>query len=743
MLEHAVGPPPGLTFPDGCGGSGVPWAWQQPLEAKLSAGFGARNVIDCSQAVECSRSGPKARASMERHHKWINRQITGAAESGNIAWLFGVIQEHKGEMNLINCSTALHRIAKLALGSSVQERERLVEHEAIQCLRRHLAGHVGERAGDHGKHARGDELQSEMRCLSIICWSCATMRIREASFFQHVASISGGRLSEMKPFELSNMLWAFAKLSYGHSRIFEGLAPYLLRRRPGEISPQLLSTIVWAFGTAKVHHAAVFSSVAQELSKHAWAMSPQGIANTAWAFARVRHQEPRLFRLLAEATAQESVLWSFKPQELSNIVWAFATVGLTHPPLFESIMEVAVRRRTELPPQNIANMLWAYAKLEVPCRWHLFPALLEITEGHLGAYKPQEVSAILWAVAREVKCSPSCRHFFLAVPRHFEGRLKEFTSQGLACMVEAYTLAEVDGLSFFDSILRESMNKLDSFQPPSLCTLFRGVAIKAGGPRGPPCRQESSHTSDHLRTISDHIAARLPEMQRHNLAHLAQSLGLLPTHLQVTSAVRLAESSAILTARHAQGGPVEPMGLTWAADPQDSQEMQILDASDAPTPSRGGPPGSPRRGGKRQPQWQGLELCSPPPSRPQLFLELRPSLAAGDALEDILTVPSPRDRQRKAHEAAGEGALDRAAVLEGPWPEALALEDEGAPPPKQLHPRAALCTPPAGAAAEPSEDEPELPSEPAEVWPPTPDQSPQSSPRLGHEADYSMAVFVF
>jgi len=624
MLEHAVGPPPGLTFPDGCGGSGVPWAWQQPLEAKLSAGFGARNVIDCSQAVECSRSGPKARASMERHHKWINRQITGAAESGNIAWLFGVIQEHKGEMNLINCSTALHRIAKLALGSSVQERERLVEHEAIQCLRRHLAGHVGERAGDHGKHARGDELQSEMRCLSIICWSCATMRIREASFFQHVASISGGRLSEMKPFELSNMFWAFAKLSFGHMRIFEGLAPYLLRRRPGQISPQCLSTIVWAFGTAKVHEAAVFTSVARELSQHASSMGPQGIANTAWAFARVRRQELNLFRLLAEATVQESALWNFKPQELSNIVWAFATVGLTHPPLFESIMEVAVQRRAELPPQNIANMLWAYAKLGVPSRWRLFPPLLEVTEQNLEAYKPQEVSAILWAVAREVGCSPSCRRFFLAVPRHFEGRLQEFTSQGLACMVEAYTLAEVDGLSFFDGILRESMNQLGNFQPPSLCTLFRGVAIKA---RREVVGEDSARTPDHVATISDHIAARLPEMQRHNIVHLAQSLDLLPEHVQATSAAKLRESSTILAVQHSPGDFVEPVGLTLVPDPQDSQGPDGIDAF---SPSQG-----------RHPSAQILQPDSPSlQPQPPLCTELPRSVLLNSPTRDALDVSS-------------------------------------------------------------------------------------------------------
>merc|ERR1719424_1671789 len=112
-----------------------------------------------------------------------------------------------------------------------------------------------------------------------------------------------------------------------------------------------------------------------------------------------------------------------------------------------------------------------------------------------------------------------------------------------------------------------SMNKLASFQPPSLCTLFRGVALKA---RRELAGEESAQTLENVRTISDHIVARLPEMQRHNIVHLAQSLDLLPAHVQATSAAKLSEGT-MLAVQHVQDNFVELTGSTSVADPQDSQ----------------------------------------------------------------------------------------------------------------------------------------------------------------------------
>mmetsp|Transcript_86474 Transcript_86474/g.245209 ORF Transcript_86474/g.245209 Transcript_86474/m.245209 type:complete len:750 (-) Transcript_86474:244-2493(-) len=639
--------------------------------------FGVEGDSDEKDDDPSASSEGDERTRTERRHKWINRQITFAADTGKVTYVLEVVQSHLQGMNLINFSTALHRIAKLALGCSVQARERIMGQKAMKELQRAVVKYVNMTVGvkkNHGDdvptlvsthsslidmlqaagragsvtgpvasafdEAYNHEHLSEMRCLSIICWSCATLRIREESLFDRVASVSSARFGEMKPFELSNMLWAFAKLSLGHALFFDGMAPHLLSRREGQFSPQCLSTIVWAFGTAKVHQAAVFTSIAKELASNANIMAPQGIANTAWAFARVRRQEAPLFRALAEAAVRQSVVWTFKPQELSNTVWAFATVGLTHPLLFERIMEVAINRRSELPPQNVANVLWAYAKLMAPTRSQLFPPLLEVTMGRLQQFKPQEVSAILWAVAREVHSSPTCRRFFLVVPQHFSTRLPEFTSQALACMVEAFTLAEVDGLEFFELMMQESTSRLSSFQPPSLCTLFRGVVLKAQRmPDGYPAHLV------HLRTISEHIAGRLGEMQPHNMIHMVQTLKMLSPMQRATNTQHLENSVPIMQVQACKIGAPDIMDI------EGSPSTTILDcgsdglgtcsggAFSRGRPSGGGATGA--RTSKRRSKRQGMMGAGP----------------AGDTGAPVHTKRAQRASRSTHHEQGRHGAI--------------------------------------------------------------------------------------
>eukprot|EP00747_Dinoflagellata_sp_TGD_P154253 gnl/TRDRNA2_/TRDRNA2_177482_c0_seq10.p1 gnl/TRDRNA2_/TRDRNA2_177482_c0~~gnl/TRDRNA2_/TRDRNA2_177482_c0_seq10.p1 ORF type:complete len:868 (-),score=154.64 gnl/TRDRNA2_/TRDRNA2_177482_c0_seq10:277-2823(-) len=598
------------------------------------------------------------RARVERHHKWINRQITSAAGSGNVVWLLQVVQAHLDSMNLINFSTALHRISKLALGCSTRTRNWILDHECIRQLRVAVVKHVmmlnlshhqhgasactpaiegppglehpaesadsfdKSEAPYHGNRFANSESVSDMRCLSIICWSCATLRIFEESLFSRVASVSKTRLAELKPFELSNMLWAFAKLSLGHAALFEGVSYHLLRRRKGEFSLQCLSTIIWAFGTAKVHNVPVFTSFATEISANAGTMAPLGIANTAWAFARVRRQELPLFRALASAAVRDSVIWSFKPQELSNTVWAFATIGLPHVPLFDLVAEVAASRCLELPPQNVANMLWAYSKLLAPARAHLFPVLLEVAASRLEQYKPQEISAILWAAAKEAG-SPTCRKFFVAVPRVFRSRLPEFAPQALACMIEAFALAEVDSQNYFDTMVRESLRRCQHFEPPSLCTLFRGIALAVLSLPGGGWKQENN-----LRTISQHIADRIFELQLHNITHLVQTLDHLPPNLRMSCASPLMTSKVIMALRSREADESDGYSQSALAPTGQSADPRVQAQALLSDTARGR-----RRHGRRRSQCTGASGITTGELEPDWILT--PSTLPPSALQSL------------------------------------------------------------------------------------------------------------
>merc|ERR1719409_1751983 len=237
--------------------------------------------------------------------------------------------------------------------------------------------------------------------MSIVCWSCSTLRLHETELMSTIAEVAVERLDELQPFELSNMIWAYSKLSAGTPALFKAVSWRMFRRKEGEFGMQCLSMIAWSFATAMQKDSALFFDIAREITAHASLTKPQEIANTLWAYAKNRCADAALFNALADTAVENNMLWTFKPQELSNTLWACATIGHSHPRLFKSAVAVAISKRYQMSPQNIANILWAYAKLQACPRSSLFPALLGVAVGIMPKHKPQEISAIVWAAAKE------------------------------------------------------------------------------------------------------------------------------------------------------------------------------------------------------------------------------------------------------------------------------------------------------------------------------------------------------
>mmetsp|Transcript_122928 Transcript_122928/g.236999 ORF Transcript_122928/g.236999 Transcript_122928/m.236999 type:complete len:1309 (+) Transcript_122928:109-4035(+) len=479
-----------------------------------------------------------------RRNKWINRQVTRIADTGNLQRLLQTIQFHIAEMNGINLATALHRVTKLVVNSiSGISTQQLLRHPSFQLLRATVVQHIDMHRLKKPGSPDADEAHEpvfEVQCMSIVCWSCATLRLHEEKLLETIADIVLPCLGELKPFELSNMLWAYAKLSLGKPALLNAVSERMLNREWGEFSMQCLSMIAWSFATEKHRDLPVFSSIACEIVANAATTRPQEIANTLWAYAKNRCAEVSLFNALAEAAISHNMLWSFKSQELSNTVWAFATIGLQHQLLFKNAVTVAISKRRELSPQNIANILWAYAKLQVCRNSGLFPALLSVSVGMMPQHKPHEISAIVWAAAKaEVKLDveenyPACRRFFNATAHMCRQRLHEFPPQALANMVEAFAIIEADFPSFSEAMARESVGRLHQFDPMALANLFRGVVLVAR-------RQHNAGMPEHdrnlavLAAIGAHVALRIGELQPGDVAHVEHSLQLLGPSMRAAS----------------------------------------------------------------------------------------------------------------------------------------------------------------------------------------------------------------
>ena len=90
-------------------------------------------------------------------------------------------------------------------------------------------------------------------------------------------------------------------------------------------------------------------------------LPPQGLANTAYAFAIAGLREEGLLAAVAEEALPR--VREFSPQALAITAFAYATLRTAAPELMDAIGRRCVREAGNFTPQEIANTLWAFARM--------------------------------------------------------------------------------------------------------------------------------------------------------------------------------------------------------------------------------------------------------------------------------------------------------------------------------------------------------------------------------------------
>ena len=102
-----------------------------------------------------------------------------------------------------------------------------------------------------------------------------------------------------------------------------------------------------------------------------WKFSEQHLANTAWACAKVRHSDEKLFAALARAA--ERLVSQFKEHGLVNTAWALAKVGQSDEKLFAALARAADRCVVGFTEKELVMTLWVFARREsLKHAWHFF-----------------------------------------------------------------------------------------------------------------------------------------------------------------------------------------------------------------------------------------------------------------------------------------------------------------------------------------------------------------------------------
>ena len=284
----------------------------------------------------------------------------------------------------ISASTDLRAILKVVRDS----------HQDFQPRDASLACHrLAKHAGKKGQTIKSDE--------DVLTFRLATKAaVRQAS--------------RMKPQEISNTLFAIAKLAERGVEVDAAAVQAVSREAPrvaGEMNPQEVSNTWSAMAKLAERRVEVDAAVVLAVSKRALCVSgemiPQAVSNTLWAMAKLAERSVEVDAAAVRAVSREAprVAGEMKPQEISNTLWAMArlTERGVDAATVRAVSREVPRVAGEMSPQHVFNTLWAVARLAergVEVDAAAVRAVSSEAPRVANEMVAQHVSHMLWAIGK-------------------------------------------------------------------------------------------------------------------------------------------------------------------------------------------------------------------------------------------------------------------------------------------------------------------------------------------------------
>ncbi|GLI71259.1 hypothetical protein VaNZ11_016365 [Volvox africanus] len=322
---------------------------------------GSRGATSRSSSSRSARRNGSTSAS-RMDPKQINGVIMDAGTRRDVEEILQLVSEHGHYFSAVNVATALHRLGSCGLQPGSWEAKRV---------------------------------------------------LTDPRFSRLLETLAEGRVQAFMPQEVSNCLWALAKLGYpssaekvtsshgrgdscsesGETGLGGGRAGgggdegvwvlELLCTRANNIvedfQQQEVTNTLWALGTLGHYPGeALLRNLIRRLLQLLPETAPQGIASALLGVAKLGwNPGPGVLDRVAHGSLTQ--IRKFNAQALSNTLWSLARLGHYNEHLQAAIFHQALRRSSEFNPQGIANMVWAAATLGVR------PSAGDVGEGGDGA----------------------------------------------------------------------------------------------------------------------------------------------------------------------------------------------------------------------------------------------------------------------------------------------------------------------------------------------------------------------
>mmetsp|Transcript_122780 Transcript_122780/g.292041 ORF Transcript_122780/g.292041 Transcript_122780/m.292041 type:complete len:480 (+) Transcript_122780:73-1512(+) len=255
------------------------------------AGQGPMSSADSHAAPAVPPANEAARASKtSAQQKRINRELVAAGKRSSLQVL-KVVARSLGQMNGVNLATSFHRISRAG-----EELLRVSSPGVFSSLLE-MAEHFAE------WELANRDASVPANCCTIIAWSCAQLRVFRPSLFAKLAAVATPQLHSCQPYEVTNLLWAFAEF-YKFDQdtasdaapelraLLDAVADVFSRRSHGDFKVQVLtsalmsvSSLPWDQSFSKTW---LLNSTFQELSSRWEEMELEGQAGTRAAACEVQ-----------------------------------------------------------------------------------------------------------------------------------------------------------------------------------------------------------------------------------------------------------------------------------------------------------------------------------------------------------------------------------------------------------------------------------------------------------------------
>ena len=355
---------------------------------------------------------------MSQRQVQINAELARCALASDV---LEIVRRSVEEFNVVNCGTALSRIARAPDG------RRLVAREGSDPTLASLLAAAADLVRHHARHVESRQLASLLHA----CGKLGVGKLDAANaLVSAVERATEAHASKFNPQELANALWGCAKLGVRVDsalvRLLGDAAAASLRRGGSRSRPsgsrdekkafdwradwtaQGVSNAAWAFATLGAsarddgHETTLlclFSAI--ETKARGGAFNAQETANALWAVARLAaagaDAEEEEANVAARTDGQKNrgdVFDVFDSEALRSArAAASALAASTTGSWFER-----QRRGGGLESQHVANIAWACGKLGLASDARVAEAVAAAAAAAPGA-NAQELSMIAWAMA--------------------------------------------------------------------------------------------------------------------------------------------------------------------------------------------------------------------------------------------------------------------------------------------------------------------------------------------------------